>query len=85
MDIRLALMTGIEIPIPECQLILHQPTLKEIAFIGETDFFVGVQTLCLYKSMFMDEGKSALESITNFQIFMTIVSNKETKDKKDSE
>ena len=84
MDTRLALMTGIDIPIPECQLVMHQPTLKEISFIGETDFFVGVQTLCLYKSMFIDEGKSALESITNFQIFMTIVSNKETKDKKDS-
>lgn len=84
MDTRLALMTGIDIPIPECQLIMHQPTIKEISFLGERDFFVGVQTLCLYKSMFMDEGKSALESITNFQIFMTIVSNKETQDKKEN-
>ena len=83
MDTRLALMTGIDIPIEQCQLIMHQPTIKEISFLGETDFFVGVQTLCLYKSMFMDEGKSALESITNFQIFMTIVSNKETQDKKE--
>ena len=84
MDTRLALMTGIDIPIEQCQLIMHQPTIKEISFLGERDFFVGVQTLCLYKSMFMDEGKSALESITNFQIFMTIVSNKETQDKKES-
>ena len=82
MDTRLALMTGIDIPIPECQLVMHQPTLKEISFIGETDFFVGVQTLCLYKSMFIDEGKSALESITNFQIFMTIMSEKDAIDKK---
>ena len=34
-DLRAALMTGIDIPIPECQLIIHQPTLKEIALIGE--------------------------------------------------
>ena len=46
MDVRLALMTGNDIPIPECQLVLHQPTIKEIAFLGETDFFIGVQTLC---------------------------------------
>ena len=35
MDYRLALMTGIDIPIPECQLVIHQPSLKEISFIGE--------------------------------------------------
>jgi len=34
-DLRSALMTGIEIPIPECKLILHQPTIKEISYIGE--------------------------------------------------
>ena len=38
-DIRLALMAGVDIPIPECQLILHQPKLKEIALLGEKDFF----------------------------------------------
>ena len=50
-DNRLALMTGIDIPIPECQLIAHQPTLKDIAFIGETEFFVGMQCLCISKNM----------------------------------
>lgn len=83
MDIRLALMTGADIPIPECQLVLHQPTIKEIAFMGEHEFFVGVQTLTLHKSMFMDKDKGVPESITNFQIFMTIVNGKETADKKE--
>ena len=36
----LVLMAGADIPIPECQLIIHQPTLREIAFIGESDFFI---------------------------------------------
>ena len=81
MDIRLALMAGIDIPIPELQLTVHQPTLKEIAYIGETDFFIGVQCLCLYKSMFVQD-KDGLDAITNFQIFMTIMSEKETADKK---
>lgn len=83
MDIRLALITGADIPIPECQLVLHQPTIKEIAFMGEHEFFVGVQTLTLHKSMFMDKDKGVPESITNFQIFMTIVNEKETADKKE--
>ena len=31
MDIRLALMCGTDIPLPECQLVIHQPRIKEIA------------------------------------------------------
>ena len=81
MDIRLALLTGNDIPIPECQLTMHQPSLKEIAYIGEDDFFKGVQTLCLNKSMFVQEGKTVPENITNFYIFMTIVGEKQTADK----
>ena len=84
MDVRLALMTGIDIPIPECQLVLHQPTIKEISYLGEKDFFIGIQTLCLHKSMFVREDKDVLTDVTNFQIFMTIVSNEEMKDKKES-
>ena len=52
MDINLALMSGIDIPVPECQLVIHQPTISEISFIGEEDVFVGVPTLCLNKTMF---------------------------------
>ncbi len=82
-DNRLALMTGIDIPIPECQLIVHQPTLKDIAFIGETEFFVGMQCLCISKNMVVQD-ESLLANTTNFQIFMTVMSEKETKDKKDA-
>lgn len=81
MDLRLALMAGTDIPVPECQAILHQPTIKEIAFIGNEDFFIGVQTLCLYKSMFVED-KKVLEEINNFQIFMTVMNDKECADKK---
>lgn len=81
MDLRLALMAGTDIPVPECQAILHQPTIKEIAFIGNEDFFIGVQTLCLNKSMFIED-KKVLEEINNFQIFMTVMNDKECADKK---
>lgn len=81
MDNRLALMCGTDIPVPECQIVIHQPRLKEISYIGETDFFTGIQYLCLNKSMFVKD-ESALEDISNFQIFMTIMSEKETIEKK---
>ena len=52
-DLRMALITGIDIPIPECQLVLHQPSIKEIAYLGDTNFFIGAQTLALHKTMFV--------------------------------
>ena len=80
-DIRLALMAGSDIPIPKCQITLHQPSIKEISFLGETDFFIGVQCLCLHKSMFVED-KAALSDINNFQIFMTMMMDASTADKK---
>ncbi len=82
-DTRLAMICGTELPVPDCQLVLHQPRLEEISFIGEHDFFIGVQTLCLHKTMFIED-KFLLMTTTNFQIFMMIMSEKEAKDKKDA-
>lgn len=83
MDYRAALICGIDLPIPECQLVAHQPSISEIAFIGEADFFIGVQALCLYKSMFVED-KTLSDDITNFQIFMTIMMDKESKKQKNA-
>ena len=82
-NINVALMTGIDIPLPMCQLTLHQPSIREIGMIGEEDFFVGIQTLGLYKSMFVED-KAVLDEISNFQIFMMIMKDKETQEKKRS-
>lgn len=83
MDYRLALLTGIDIPVPECQLTIHPPSIKEIALIGDKDFFIGVQCPCLYKSMFVED-KTGLSNVNNFQIFMMIMREKEAKDKKEA-
>ena len=83
MDIRLALMCGTDIPVPECQLIIHQPKIKEIALIGEKDFFVGYQTLLVNKNM-LEQGENVPANISNFQIFMTIMKEKEALDKKEA-
>lgn len=81
-DIRLALMCGIDIPVPQCQIVVSQPRIKDIAFIGETAFFTGAQCLCINKNMIQSEDKTLLSDTSNFQIFMTIMANKETLDKK---
>ena len=82
-DVRLALMCGADIPIPECQVTVHQPRIKEIALIGDVDFFTGIQTLCVNKNM-IAQGETLLTNTNNFQIFMTIMQEKETADKKEA-
>lgn len=81
MDKRLGLMCGIDLPIPECQIIIHQPRIKEIALVGEQGFFTGVQTICINKKMFIQD-KTLLAETNNFQIFMTIMAEKETAEKR---
>lgn len=80
-DIRLALMTGIDIPIPECNLIIHQPTIKEISFVGEKDFFLAIQILSLNKKSLIED-ETLLDTYTNFQIFMMIMTDKTSLEKK---
>ena len=82
-DYRLGLMTGIDLPIPELQLTVHQPTIKEISMIGEQEFFIGIQVLCIdKKSYIIDE--ELLSQTTNFQIFMTMINEKQLQDKKEA-
>ena len=81
MDNRLALMTGIDFPIEGCSLIIHQPSIKEISYIGETDFFMGVQLLCVNKSMY-ETPEVDLSEITNFNLFMQLIEQPELKKQK---
>lgn len=81
MDNRLALMTGIDFPLEGCSLIIHQPSIKEISYIGETDFFMGVQLLCVNKSMY-ETPEIDLSEITNFDLFMQLIEQPELKKQK---
>lgn len=84
MDIRLALMAGTDIPIPECQLILHQPRIKDIAMIGEETLFSGIQCLTITKEMVSLQDETLLSDTSNFQIFMTIMTEKEVRERKEN-
>lgn len=78
----LALMAGIDIPIPEMQIVIHQPTCREIAMVGRESYLLGVQCLCLNKMNFSQDN-SLLHNTTNFQIFMAIMNDEQGKERKE--
>lgn len=78
-NIELKLTTGIDISVKECNIVLHQPSILEISTIGEENFFIGVQTLCLNKSMFIEDDTT---DIRNFDIFIQIMTDALTVDKR---
>lgn len=78
----LALMAGIDVPIPEMQVIIHQPTCREIAMVGRESYLLGVQCLCLDKANFSQDN-SLLHNTTNFQIFMAIMQDEQGKERKE--
>ena len=75
-------MTGSDIAIPECQLVIHQPKLNEIALLGEDLFFSGVQCLNINKSIYGVQDESLLQKTSNFQIFMTAMLDKRMQSRK---
>lgn len=82
-DYRLALATGVDIPIPELQTVIHQPTILEVSMMGEHNFFIGIQLLCIQKTMYIED-ENLLANTNNFQIFMTMMNEKQIADKKES-
>lgn len=69
----LLFLSGNDIPFIEAQLIIHQPTIKEIGLIGEEVFFTGCQLLNFSKNLLNEEDKSNLEDKTNFDILIAIL------------
>lgn len=83
---KLALLTGVDIPIPALELIIHQPTIREISYVGELNYFSTIQTLCFNKNTIIASNPkvgSNLSVMSNFQIFMTLINNiKDEEDRK---
>ena len=73
----LSLQTGIDIPFPEARLTIHQPSIKEISMIGEFNFHLGSQFLLFDKDKILDDkDKVNLENKNNFDIFMSVMSDR---------
>ena len=73
----LALQTGVDIAFPEARLTIHQPKIKEISMIGELNFHLGSQLLIFDKDKILDDkDKVNLENQNNFDIFMSVMSDR---------
>ena len=72
----LLLLSGNDIPFPEAQLIIHQPRLKEIAYINEQNFWLACQLLKFNKENLTDKDKNDLMNRSNFNIVMTMIQEK---------
>ena len=69
----LLLLSGNDLPFPEAKLIVHQPRLKEIAYITEQRFWSGCELLKFNKEVLADEDKTDLLNKSNFNIIMMII------------
>ena len=69
----LLFLSGNNIPFIEAQIVIHQPTIKEIGLIGEEAFFTGCQFLNFSKNLLNEEDKLNLEDKTNFDILIAIL------------
>lgn len=72
----LLLLSGIDIPFPSAQVSIHQPTLKEISYIGEEAFFIGCELLNFSKETLISEDKDRLKNQSNFDIVMSIMKDR---------
>lgn len=75
----LLLNSGMDIPFPEAQTSIRQPKLKDIALVGEKYFYNGCELLNFSKNKIASQDKVDLEGVSNFEILMSIVTDKNVK------
>ena len=73
---KLLLLSGNDIPFPSATINIHQLKIKEIAFLTESVFYKGCGTLTFDKEKLYSEDKVNLEGLTNFDIIMSIMTEK---------
>lgn len=75
----LALITGVDIPIPELQLVIHQPTIKELSYLeSEIAYFLTLQLISFDRRILQvseEEDKIRLQNMSDFDIFMTLLTD----------
>lgn len=67
------LLSGNDIPFPEAGLMVHQLTPKDIGYITERNYFLGVDLLNFSKDKLAEEDKNNLVNHSDFEIFMSIM------------
>lgn len=70
---KLLLLSGNDIPFVQAQINIHQPTLKEIAYLGQQNFFIGCEYLIFSKDNLSEQDKNHLTDISDFEILMRLL------------
>jgi hypothetical protein len=73
----LLLLTGNDIPFPQARVNIHQPRIKDIGLIEESNFFTGCHFLLIDKNQISFEDKSGLDIQTNFDIFIAAMNSRD--------
>ena len=69
----LLLLSGNDIPFVEAEVAIHQPILKEIAYIGEENFYSGCGVLNFSKDNLSEEDRINLRNKSDFEILMSMI------------
>lgn len=69
-------LSGNDIPFAAARLNITQPRIKDIAFLGENNFYAGVEFLKFDKDILSDEDKIKLENHSNFDVLIAIMNEK---------
>ena len=69
----LLLLSGNDIPFVEAEIAIHQPILKEIAYIGEENFYSGCGVLNFSKDNLSEEDRINLRNKSDFEILMSMI------------
>lgn len=70
------LMSGGDIPFLEARVNIVQPKVKDILYISEDSFYSGCELLNFSKDILYQQDKVGLEDKTNFDILMSIMTDK---------
>lgn len=72
-------ISGQDVPIQECNIVIHQPTIKQIILFKETVFINAVQLLGKLDEYMnrLRESNSSVEEFTDFQLLMALLNQDE--------
>lgn len=72
----LLLLSGNDIPFMGARAAIHQPKLNQLAYIHEENFWTACELLKFNKENLPDEDKNSLLNMSNFNIMMTMIQEK---------
>lgn len=70
---KLLLLSGNDLPFIGGRSTIHQPHIKEIAYLGENIFYLGSNFLCFSKDKLDEKDKRNLQNQSDFNILMSIM------------